>query len=182
MVRWFAGILFLLIASVASAQERSYGLNPGDILSITVWKEEGLDREVLVLPDGKISFPLAGHLMAAGRSPEEVQKTLSERIEKYIPDPVITVSVRAVAGNKIFVIGQVRRPGEFQAGHRIDVMQALSQAGGLTPFADEDDIKVLRHENGEQITLPFDYSEVKEGRMLEMNIILNSGDVVVVPD
>ncbi len=182
MVRWFAGILFLLIASVASAQESSYKINPGDVLEISVWKEEGLEREVLVLPDGKISFPLAGHLKAAGRSPEEVQKALSERIKKYIPDPVITVTVRAVAGNKIYVIGQVQRPGEFQAGQRIDVIQALSQAGGLTPFADEDKIVVLRRENGNQIALPFDYSKVKKGRRLEMNVILISGDVVVVPD
>jgi polysaccharide export outer membrane protein len=95
---------------------------------------------------------------------------------------VITVSVPIVAGNKIYVIGQVNRAGEFLATHRIDVMQALSLAGGLTPFADEDDIRILRRKNGKQVALPFDYSRVKKGKSLELNIVLESGDVVVVPD
>ncbi len=147
-----------------------------------MWKEQGLERQVLVLPDGMISFPLAGHLRAAGRTAEELQAALVEKIKPFIPDAVITVSVQNVAGNKIYVIGQVNNPGEFSPAHPLTVMQALALAGGLTPFGDEDDIVILRHKSGEQIVLPFDDSDVKRGKNLELNIILESGDVVVVPD
>lgn len=164
------------------AQDGGYLLNPGDVLQISVWKEEGLERQVLVLPDGMISFPLAGHLKAAGRTAQEVQAELSKRIEQYIPEPVVTVSVATVGGNKIYVIGQVNRPGEFLATRRIDVMQALSLAGGLTAFADENAIKVLRRKGGKEVAIPFDYSAVKKGTKLELNVVLQSGDVVVVPD
>jgi polysaccharide export outer membrane protein len=166
----------------AFAQGGGYLLNPGDVLEVSVWKEEGMTREVLVLPDGTISFPLAGHLKASNLTAAEVQKALTERLQQYIPEPVVTVTVQEVSGNKIYVIGQVRRPGEFPAGHMIDVMQALSLAGGLTAFGDENDIKVLRRQGDRQISFPFDYSAVKKGSKLEMNIILQSGDVVVVPD
>jgi polysaccharide export outer membrane protein len=174
--------MIFALPMMATAQEFRYILNPGDILDISVWKEEGMDREVLVLPDGMISFPLAGHIKASGQSPEELQRALAERLQKFIPDPVITVSVKNVTGNKIYVIGQVKTAGEFLAGHRIDVMQALSLAGGLTPFADQDSIVVLRRANGEQTAHRFDYSDVKKGRDLESNILLESGDIVVVPD
>ena len=116
----------------AIAQEKPYLLNPGDVLQVSVWKEEGLERDVLVLPDGTISFPLAGHVKAAGRSASDVQTELARLMQKYIPDLSITVSVRNLSGYKIYVIGQVNRPGEFLPGRRIDVMQALSGAGGLT--------------------------------------------------
>ena len=136
-------------------------------------------RAVALKPNNGYYFDSLGWaLFKIGR----VQDALVERIKKYIPEPVITVSVPSVAGNKIYVIGQVNRPGEFLATHRIDVMQALSLAGGLTPFADEDDIKVLRRENGKQLALPFDYSEVKKGKSLDLNVVLKSGDIVVVPD
>jgi polysaccharide export outer membrane protein len=181
MIRLFFAFL-LLIAFVASAiaEDRPYTLNPGDILEISVWKEEGLQREVLVLPDGTISFPLAGHIKARGRAPREIEKELVDRMRKYIPDMVVTVSVKLAAGYKVFVIGQVKQPGEYQATSFIDVMQALSRAGGLTPFAAENDIVVLRRESGKQVALPFDYGAVKRGQKLEQNIILKSGDVVVV--
>lgn len=183
MKKIFSVISILLCAGGAAAEEKgSYALNPGDVLEISVWKEQGLERQVLVLPDGMISFPLAGHLRAAGRTAEEVQAALVERIKPFIPDAVITVSVQNAAGNKIYVIGQVNNPGEFSPTHPLTVMQALTLAGGLTPFGDEDDIVILRHKSGEQIALPFDYSDVKRGKNLELNIILESGDVVVVPD
>jgi len=176
-------LFFLLLFPMTSiAQERPYQLNPGDVLNISVWKEEGLEREVLVLPDGTISFPLAGHIMAAGRSAKDVQADLAKKMLKYIPDLAITVSVRAVSGYKIYVIGQVNKPGEFLPGRRIDVMQALSGAGGLTPFADDDEIVILRRNEGKQVALPFDYDAVKRGEKLEQNIILESGDVVIVSD
>ena len=171
--------LWLPTSSVSAAG--SYRLNPGDVLQITVWKEEGMQREVMVLPDGNISFPLAGHVKASGLSPEELQGLLFKRLKKYFADPVITVTVTQLTGNKIFVIGQVRSPGQFLANRPIDVMQALSLAGGLTTFAD-DAIKILRRgQNGKQQAINFNYAETSKGRGLERNILLRAGDVVVVP-
>lgn len=158
-----------------------YLIGPEDVLHITVWKEEELDREVVVRPDGKISFPLVGNIQAAGRTTEEVQREITERLKKYIPDPVATVSVKTVSGYKIYVLGKVNNPGEFTIGRYVDVLQALTLAGGLNPYASEGGIKVLRRENGKQIALPFDYGEVEDGENLEQNILLKSGDVVVVP-
>jgi polysaccharide export outer membrane protein len=162
------------------AVDQSYRLNAGDVLDISVWREDDLQRQVLVLPDGTISFPLAGQIKAAGRTTEDVQQTISERLERYIPGAVVTVSVLNVSGNKIYVIGAVNNPGEFQVTRSIDVMQALSLAGGLTPFAGEDSIRILRRENGTDVSFPFYYSDVKDGDRLEMNIQLRSGDVIVV--
>lgn len=168
-------------APVAPAAEDAYALNPGDVLEVSMWKEEGMQRDVLVLPDGRISFPLAGHIQAAGKSAEQVEKILAQRLTRYFPDPVITVTVKSVGGYTIFVIGQVRQSGRFSVGQRTDVMQALSLAGGFTEFADEENIKILRREGGKQSILPFDYSDVEKGRELESNILLRGGDVVVVP-
>ena len=184
MNRVFAGLLLCVLSWPVQAQEASYRLNPGDILNISVWKEEGMQQETLVLPDGMISFPLAGHLMAAGKTPLEIQDSLVARIREFIPDPQITVTVMQTRGNKVYVVGQVNNPGEFPVSHRIDVMQALSLARGLTPFGDENDIRILRRDRatGKEQSLPFDYSAVKNGEKLESNILLESGDVVVVPD
>src|SRR5262249_8912220 len=102
-------------------------------------------------------------------------------LEKFIADPAVSVSVLKIASNKIFVIGRVNKPGDFVTGRYVDVLQALSLAGGLTPFAAENDIKVLRRENGKDLVFPFRYSEVKKGENLQQNIILKAGDVVVVP-
>jgi len=182
MKRAIVGLFLCILPWSAMAQEASYRLNPGDVLDISVWKEEGMQRETLVLPDGMISFPLAGYLMAAGKTPREVQESLVARIKEFIPDPQITVTVLRTAGYKIYVVGQVNNPGEFPVSHRIDVMQALSLARGLTPFGDEGDIKILRRDRatGKQQALTFDYSAVKNGEDLETNIQLESGDVVVV--
>ena len=183
MIRAIAALILCVLSWPVVAQEYSYRLNPGDILDISVWKEEGMQRETLVLPDGMISFPLAGHLLAAGKTPLEVQTSLVERIKEFIPDPQITVTVLRTAGYKIYVVGQVNRPGEFPVSHRIDAMQALSLAGGLTAFGDENDIKILRRRaDGRQEEISFDYSAVKRGQNLETNIQLQSGDIVVVPD
>jgi polysaccharide biosynthesis/export protein len=159
-----------------------YLIGPEDTLEISVWREEGLQREVLVRPDGRISFPLAGDLQAAGKTAEQVGEEIKQRISRYIPDPVVTVSVAKVAGYKIYVLGQVSKPGEFVVGRYVDVMQALTLAGGLTPYASQNNIKILRRgEDGEEIVLPFRYAAVRNGQDLWQNVMLQSGDVVVVP-
>ena len=158
-----------------------YRIGPEDVLEISVWKEEGLKKEVLVTPDGRISFPLAGDMQAAGKTARQLQQEIAQRLEKFMSDPVVSVSVLKIVGNKIYVIGRVNKPGEFVAGRYVDVLQGLSMAGGLTPFAAENDIKVLRRENGKDLVFPFRYSDVKKGENLEQNIILKGGDVLVVP-
>lgn len=173
---------FLLFTFPAMADGLpGYRLGPGDVLQITVWKEDGLDKEILVRPDGGISFPLVGELQAGGRTTADLRQELVQKLKRFIPDPVIDVSLRQLNNNKIYVVGKVNRPGEFAAPHYMDVMQALAMAGGLTSYASSGNIKVLRRVNGKEQAIPFDYGEVAGGDNLKQNIILNSGDVVVVP-
>jgi polysaccharide export outer membrane protein len=168
-------------ATAASNINTDYKINPGDVLNVSVWREADLKLDVLVRPDGKISFPLAGDVQAAGNSVDTVRDLLKKNLEKLIPDAVVSVSVMQINGNKVFIIGQVNKPGEINANPYIDVMQALSIAGGATPFADVNNILILRNTENGQISIPFDYSDVEDGEDLEQNIILQAGDVIVVP-
>ena len=181
-------IIFFLLSSVGLAAPSSttasmptYKIGPGDLLNVSVWKEEGLQQEVLVRPDGGMSFPLAGDIHAGGKSVSELQELLVSKIKQYIPDPVVTVSVRQIQNNKIFVVGKVNRPGEYIGTSYIDVMQALAMAGGLNAYASSNNIKILRRVNGNIKSMLFEYDEVAGGYKLKQNIILQSGDVVVVP-
>ena len=159
----------------------SYLIGPGDVLNISVWKEEGMQLEVLVRPDGGITYPLAGEIQAGGLTTKALSEELVKKLKRYIPHPNVTVSVLKSTSNKIYVIGKVNRPGEFIATGYMDVLQALTMAGGLTPYADSDDIKIIRRtEKGTMVKL-FDYDDVVSGERLDMNIILQAGDTVVVP-
>lgn len=158
-----------------------YKLQPGDVLQVVVWKETDLQSEVLIRPDGGISFALAGDMQAAGRTTDELRADLETRVRKLVPGAVVTVSVKAVNGNRVFVIGKVNRPGDFALSRPIDVMQAISLAGGVTPFASTDRIRVLHRSGSHQASIRFRYSEVARGRNLEQNILLQSGDTVIVP-
>jgi polysaccharide export outer membrane protein len=183
-----AVLVILALAGLrnVSAQEpsranESYKVLPGDVLQVSVWKEPDLQLELLVRPDGAISFPLAGEISTRNKSVSDLQSDLTTRLSRYITDPVVTVSVKEVLGNKIYVIGQVNEPGEFVVNPQVDVLQALSMAGGTTPFADLDNIRILRRTRSLQSALSFNYKEVIRGRNLEQNVMLISGDVVVVP-
>ncbi len=173
--------VMLLHGGPAAAQEAAYTVKPGDTLKISVWKEPDLDGTVLVTPDGGFSFPLVGQIDAKGKSVTELQQIMLGRLKKYISDPVITVAVQDIKGNKVYVLGQVAHAGEFIVNPRVDVLQALSMAGGTTPFASLGDIIVIRRTGAVQKTIPFDYKAVTRGRNLDQNIELQSGDVVVVP-
>lgn len=164
------------------AASNDYRLRAGDIVAVSVWQEPGLEQLVLVRPDGGISFPLAGDMKAAGLTVPELSAALKDRLKKYISDPVVTVTLQEIPGNRVYVIGRVNKPGDFPIVARdTTVMQALSMAGGLTPFADEKHIKVLRNEAGGQRAIPFDYKKIRKGEALNQNISLQPGDVVVVP-
>jgi polysaccharide export outer membrane protein len=163
------------------AADDAYRIQPGDVLEISVWKEESLIKTVLVRPDGGISFPLTGDIQAAGISVDKLRMLITEVLTKYIPDPVVTVATTQLSGNKLYVIGKVQRPGEIIANRNMDVVQALSIAGGMTPYAAANKIKVLRREDGKLEAIPFRYGDIEKGENLEQNIILQSGDVVLVP-
>lgn len=169
------------LAQDAAAPREPYTINPGDLLEISIWKEPDLQRQVLVRPDGAFSFPLSGDVVAIGRTVEAVRRELTNRLSTFIPDLVVTVTVAEINGNKIYVIGQVNSPGQFVVNPRVDVIQALSIAGGMTPFAESNDIKILRRRNGVQTILRFRYNDIIKGQNLQQNVLLEVGDVVLVP-
>jgi polysaccharide export outer membrane protein len=158
-----------------------YTVNPGDVLEISVWREEDLQKQVLVRPDGYFSFPLTGDIRAAGQTIEQIRGTITARVGRYVPDPVVSVAILEPRGARVYVIGQVNRPGEFPINRYVDVIQALTMAGGTTPFAQLDNIKILRREGEAQMAIPFAYSDVAAGKRLQQNIILKPGDTVLVP-
>ena len=164
-----------------SAGDLDYLLSPEDILEISVWKEESLTKQVVVRPDGAFSFPLVGDVQATAKSVEQIRAEIKERLKKYMPDPVVSVSLLKVTGYKIYVIGRVNKPGELVTGRFVDVLQALAMAGGLTPFAAENDIRILRRVDGKEYVRKFRYADVRNGEKLDQNLMLRSGDTVVVP-
>ena len=171
------------VASAASASPRAsaYVIGPEDGLEISVWKDDTLKSQSLVRPDGGISFPLVGEVMAAGKTADQLRDELKRRLEKYVPDAVVTVAVVHVASYRIYVLGRVNKPGDFAVGRDVDVLQALTLAGGLTPFAHENDIRVVRKIDGRTTTIPFHYADVLKDGDLAQNITLRSGDVLLVP-
>jgi polysaccharide export outer membrane protein len=186
-------VIVLLSAALSAAQAAaptpapgppatpSYLVKPGDVLEISVWKEPDLQKQVLVRPDGAFSFPLVGEVDARGKSVPELNKIVGAGVGRYISDAVVTISVQEIKGNKIYVLGQVNKPGEFIVNPSVNIMQALSMAGGMTPFAATNDIIVLRGQGKAQQAMAFRYNEVVRGRNLDTNIELQSGDIVVVP-
>ncbi|WP_031437800.1 polysaccharide biosynthesis/export family protein [Methylobacter tundripaludum] len=178
----FFGCILLLSNQTSVLAGSVYRLNPGDKLEITVWQEENLKQEVVVLPDGTISFPLVGHVPAAGKTTEDLVRLLQERLDKFIPDSEINVRLLAAEGNLVYVTGEVAHPGQFVMKGPIDVMQALSMAGGLTAFAKKNSIIVLRRQaDGQTRSFPFEYGDVEDGENIESNILLQSGDTIVAP-
>ena len=181
-------LFILILALIPCATPRStyaaddtFVVLPGDVLQISVWKEEGLDREVIVLPDGTVTFPLAGTIKVDGLTPVAVQDMVKDKLAKLIPDASVSVAVKAALGHSVNVIGQVAKPGEIVISHNLSAMQALSQAGGLTPYASESHIIILRREDGKETSIDFPYDDISDGDDLDKDITLNPGDVVVVP-
>jgi polysaccharide export outer membrane protein len=179
-------LVLLAVAGHAAANDpevvrEPYRVQPGDILTVSVWKEDRLTGDVFVRPDGGLSIPLAGDISASGKSIEDLRKEITERLKHYMPQPVVTVAVKQIGGNHIYVLGKVFKPGDFQFTTPVDVMQALSLAGGATPYAALNDIVILRRENGREQAIHFRYGDVARGRDLPQNVLLHSGDTVVVP-
>lgn len=178
-----AVIAFLGLFQIAAAD--SYKLNPGDEVEISVWNEENLQKTISVLPDGMISFPLVGHLQAAGKSAAEIETIIAAKLDAYIADPEVNVTVTSTRGNVVFVVGKVLKPGPIVMIQSTTVMQALAMAGGLNEFASANSIKIIRRsgleEGAQETLLKIRYSDLEKGNDLSSNHILKYGDVIVVP-
>jgi polysaccharide biosynthesis/export protein len=165
-----------------SAQaDNNYVIGPEDVLNVNVWKEPDVSGSVPVRPDGKISLPLLNDVQAAGLTPMQLMNELTERLKKFITDPRVTVTVSTINSRKVYVLGEVARPGAVPLAPEMTVLQALTSAGGPTPYAKASKMYILRKENGSQNKLAFNYKEVVKGRNTEQNIPLRPGDTVVVP-
>ncbi len=170
-----------MIVRVSVAESNDYLVQAGDVLEISLWREEDLDKELMVRPDGYFSFPLVGDVLAAGKTVENIRAEITEKINTFIPEPEVNVSLLSNQGNRIYIIGKVATPGAVILNHDVDVMQALSIAGGTTTFAKLNKILILRRNNGVQQSIPFRYGDIEKGENLEQNIILQQGDIIVVP-
>ncbi len=182
LVAFFVAFTSPLFASEPATQPSdNFTILSGDVLQITVWKEEGLDHELVVLPDGTITFPLVGTIQAQGFSPGRLQSNIKGMLANLIPEAAVTVMVKAPLGHAVSVMGQVAKPGDIVIGRKTTVMQALSQAGGLTPYAKESGVIVIRNENGEKKSIEIPYKDISQGESLDKDIDLKPGDVIFVP-
>jgi polysaccharide export outer membrane protein len=185
MKRFISGIFLCIVLIIslsnASAAEKTYLIGTGDVLEIAVWKDPDLSRKVVVPPDGIISFPLIDTIDVTNLSTADLKKVVTKKLSEFVPDATVTVMLVEINSLKAYVIGKVNSPGEFEINMETNVMQILAKAGGLTPFASDGNIKILRQKDNQITKIPFDYGEVEKGKNLEQNIILKPGDVVVVP-
>jgi polysaccharide export outer membrane protein len=167
--------------SVMTLDEEEYLIGPGDVLDISVWRDEALTRSCVVRPDGIISFPLIGELPAGGKTASRLKEDMEKKLERFLPSVTLSVEVKQINSMIIYVIGKVNTPGRFVMNSNVDVLQALATAGGLNVFAKRDRIKIFRQGKKETTIYPFQYDEVVDGRHLDQNIRLKRGDVVVIP-
>ena len=171
----------VLSAGAAFGADISYHIGPGDTLEISVWKDESLSRTLVVPPDGIISFPLIGDINATNMTVMGLRKIVTKKLSEYVADVTVTVMLAQINSLKAYVIGKVNNPGVFDIKMNTNVMQLLSMAGGLNPFASAGNIFVLRQKNKSSVKIPFNYKEVAGGKNLGQNIIIQRGDVIVVP-
>jgi polysaccharide export outer membrane protein len=158
-----------------------YVIGPDDVLVVVFWREKEMSSEVAVRPDGKISLPLINDIQAAGLTPDQLRVRLAEAAGKYVEEPTVTVVVKQINSRKVFVTGQVGKPGPYPLSGPATVLQALSTAGGLLEYADAKHILIMRTENGKPVSFKFNYKDVSKGKNLKQNIELRPGDTIIVP-
>jgi polysaccharide export outer membrane protein len=169
------------VASTNLHLGQDYIIGPGDLLGISVWRDDSLTRSVVVLPDGKIQFPLIGEIVAGGKSVAQLKKEFVEKLSSYVVDADISVEVKQSNSLFIYIIGKVNSPGRQMLLADTTVLQALAMAGGLNPFAEKNDIKIFRQESERTLVYSFRYTQVVTGNFLDDNLLLKRGDVIVVP-
>jgi polysaccharide export outer membrane protein len=185
-IRIFFIFLFSLMClgkslAFASGNMTLYKLHQGDTVSVSVWREEALQKQVIVLPDGSISLPLVGRIEVLGLTSTEVEQRIAEKLKQYIPEPVVTVMIAGIDGNRAYVMGKVVHPGSLIINGPITVLQAISIVGGFDKFADEGGMKVIRVSPGGQEVYSVKYNDIISGKDMSTNILLNAGDTIVVP-
>ncbi|MGB7727468.1 MAG: polysaccharide biosynthesis/export family protein [Candidatus Acidiferrum sp.] len=168
-------------ASAPATTEAEYRIGPLDVVQIDVWKEPEITRTIPVRPDGKISLPLLNDVQAAGLTAMQLAGVIREGLTKFLTNPQVTVTVTMINSRRVFLTGEVSRTGALPLLPNMTVLQALSSAGGFTPFARMKDIYILRIENGKQTKYPFHYKDVVKGKRPEENILLQPNDIIVVP-
>ena len=176
-------VLSIGLASQAAAdQVGTYKIGSGDILEIVTWKEPDLSRkEVMVRTDGYISFPLLNDVQAAGRTPTELKKTIEAGLENFVSSPEVTVTVAVSGSQRFYILGEVRKTGEYGIVKHLTVLQAFALAGGFTEWASKDEIIVLRREAGKDVILRVDYKEIADGENLQQNVKIKADDTIIVP-
>jgi len=165
----------------AATTDNDYKIGPQDVIRIDVWKEPDISRTIPVRPDGKISLPLLNDVQASGFTALQLAASLRESLSKYLNNPQVTVTVTEINSRRVYLTGEIARPGALPLLPNMTVLQALASGGGFTQFAKLKNIYVLRTENGKQVKHPFNYKEVVKGNLAEQNIQLQPGDVIVVP-
>jgi polysaccharide biosynthesis/export protein len=161
--------------------ETGFTIGPEDVLGVLFWRDAEMSGDVTVRPDGMITLPLIRDIMAAGLTPDQLSDRIQEAAREYITDATVTVAVRQMNSRKVFITGEVARPGAYPLASSTTVMQLIAVAGGLTEFAEHKRISIMRVEDGKTRTFDFDYRDVARGRKREQNILLKPGDTVVVP-
>ena len=165
----------------SATDDPTYVIGPEDVISVSVWKEPDFSNTVPVRPDGMVTLALLGDVMAAGKTPAQLASDVTTRLTKYIEQPRVTVVVTAINSRRIFILGEVNHPGAVAMSANMTVLQAITAAGGPTAYANTKKINILRNEQGKQSKYLFNYKEVVKGNNSEQNILLKSGDTIVVP-
>ncbi len=179
---WIAGVQAVSQDSAAVGPGTDYIIGIEDVMAINVWKDPELSlKDVVVRPDGKISLPLVGDIIADGVSVKQLQDTITNRLKEYITAPVVTVTITRIFSKSVSIVGQVQKPGVYTIGSPMTVIELLARAGGPTIDAKTKKIKIFRKEGGKTITFLFNYNDMVSGKNLDQNIFLKSGDEVVVP-
>jgi polysaccharide export outer membrane protein len=168
-------------SAIANPSDAEYKIGPQDVLRVDVWKEPEISRVAPVRPDGRISLPLLNDVQAAGLTPTQLANVIAEGLKKYINNPQVTVGVNEINSRRVYVTGEVLKPGAFPLQPGMTVLQALAISGGFTQFARIKGIYILRTEGGKQVRHEFNYKDVVKGKKPELNILVQPGDVIVVP-
>ena len=179
-VSLFAPIFLFGNTSIAQTESPDYLIGPNDVLNIFVWREEDLTRDITVMSDGKISFPLIGNVVAEGKTVAQLRDDITTKLKSYIDTPEVTVIVNA-SSRRIYTIGNVNAPGPYPLAANMTVLQALSTAGGFAEWADTKNIVIIRRSKGKEVQHPFNYKEFISGKKIEQNIVLQPNDTIVVP-
>jgi polysaccharide export outer membrane protein len=167
--------------SIAQTEAPHYLIGPDDILNIYVWKEPELTRDVTVMSDGRITFPLIGQIMARGQTVTGLKALITEKLKGYLDAPEITVIITESRSRRIYTIGKLANPGPYPLAPGMTVLQALSTAGGFAEWADEKNILIIRREGKKEVQIRFNYKEFISGNKIEQNILLKPYDTIVVP-